>query len=431
MKKIRKITSLIVVFCLMFSLTGCGNSKKSGDVDSNKVESKNLVETVSVEEAEGKEIDDKFIDAALEFSVNFYKEVSKGVDKNIMVSPISVIYALGMTTNGASNNTKEQMENVICPGLSIDEYNKYLKTLADDYAEANGDDLSINIANSIWFKENNIGVDEEFLKIVKQYYDAAVYSEKFDQETLNNINAWIEEKTNGMIKEGLDYISPDAVMYLINAVVFEGKWKEAYEEYQVDEQGKFTNSNSVEETVAMLHSTESLYCESGDAKAVIKEYKGGRFAFVGILPNEDIDVNDYVANLTSDKYRELMDSCTREYDVNTVIPEFTIDYSTELSEVMKSLGMVDAFDSDKADLSGLGEAAGELYINRIIHKTHIELDRTGTKAAAVTIVEINSESAAEPAEVKEVILDRPFAFAIIDTETNIPLFIGTVNSINQ
>ena len=242
----------------------------------------------------------------------------------------------------------------------------------------------------------------------------------------------MDDKTDGMIDEIIREFPDDAFIYLINAMAFEGKWAEDYEEYQINEEGIFHNRDGIEETAKMLSSTESCYMESDVATGFMKYYEGEQFAFLAILPkDEEILLEDFLADFDGEAYRTFYESMSQE-DVITLTPAFTFAYDNELSNLLRSLGMTDAFSEDLADFGSIAEADGfRFWISRVLHKTFIELDESGTRAAAVTAIEMKNDACAivDFEEPKQVILDRPFIFAIVDTETGQPVFMGTVNSV--
>ena len=218
----------------------------------------------------------------------------------------------------------------------------------------------------------------------------------------------------------------------INAIAFEGKWEDEYKEYQIQEDDIFTNAAGEEEQARMLKETGIHYFENDGATGFMKYYEGEEYAFVAILPKEEGAIEDYVADMTADDYIEFWNSYTTEYDVVTKLPCFTYSYDLTLNDALKDMGMPTAFTEGNADFSLMvTNPEVNLYISNVIHKTYIKLDEKGTEAAAVTAVEMANESCAEPVEreVKEVILDRPFVYAIVDVESGMPMFIGTVNSV--
>ena len=336
--------------------------------------------------------------------------------ENTLISPLSVMYALGMTGNGAREETKAQMEQVL--GIPVEKLNPCLR----DYAGQSTDALSL--ANGIWFRDDpQLRIRQEFLQLNQDFYDAALRQAPFDEGTLKEINRWVEEKTDGMVKDILDEIPEDAVMYLVNALAFTGEWEEPYEN---PPEGEFTNADGSRKEVTMLYSREYTYLEGQGATGFLKPYADGRYAFVGILPEKDVE--SFVKSLTGEKLAELMASAQNR-KVNTAMPKFRADFDAELAETLKAMGMPLAFDGERADFRDMGESeAGNLYIGRVLHKTHIEVTELGTRAGAATEVEIKCESSAEEPEqeIKNVILNRPFLYMIWDRETGVPVFMGTM-----
>lgn len=424
----KRIISAMLVATMGFGLTACGDNGEENKVSKTN----NLTQNVEVVDVETKEIDDDFICATADFSVNLFKEstiedIAEG--KNVLLSPQSIITAMSMTTNGAKGDTLTQLQDTMYDGISIEEYNKYMQ----DYSGRLTSDKEVDfyLANSIWIKDDeNLTVRDEFLQTCKSYYNASVYKEPFDNSTTDKINGWVSDNTNEMINSIINEIPKDTVMYLINATAFEGKWLVPYNEYQIKEDVPFTNAKGQEEMVVMLSSTEEYYLQDDMATGFMKYYKGGNYAFVAMLPNEDVAVEEYVTALTGDKLIETYNN-REAVDVVVRMPEFTYEYERELSEDFMGLGVTDVFDGGKADLTGIGDSsAGNLAISRVLHKTYIDLDRNGTKAAAVTAIEVKTEGCAEPSRVETVILDRPFYYAIIDCKTGLPVFMGVVNSVN-
>ncbi|MCR4649364.1 MAG: serpin family protein [Lachnospiraceae bacterium] len=352
---------------------------------------------------------------------------------NVLISPLSIQMALGMTENGANGDTLSQLEDYINGGLTLSEMNKLM---ADSYARlTDASEVDWNVANSIWFKnDGDFLLKDQFLKDVRTNYNSEVALAPFDQSTVDDINAWVNNNTRSMIPSILDNIPDNVRSYLINAVAFEGEWLREYKESDILEDRTFTNADGSESKVTMLASSEGRYFKLGEGQGFIKEYKGGEYAFVGILPDEGVTPKEYIDTL-ADKDLDLAEAVRNaEYkEVIVQIPEFDLDYGYELSEIYKAMGMTVPFDKSTADFTGMMEMkeGGEFnaYISRILHKTHIEVDRKGTKAAAVTAVEMVAECCEMDIEMPEyVILDRPFVYAIVDTETGMPIFTGYQNS---
>ena len=178
----------------------------------------------------------------------------------------------------------------------------------------------------------------------------------------------------------------------------------------------------------MMYGTEHMYLDDGSATGFLKYYADRKYAFAALLPNDGVSVSDYVASLTGEGLMNTLHN-TQNVEVKTAIPKFESEYSVEMSDILKAMGMTDAFDGTKADFTGLGSLDdGNIFIGRVLHKTYIAVDEKGTKAGAATAVEM-SGSSAPLEELKTVYLDRPFVYMLIDCETNLPIFIGTAMDI--
>ena len=418
--KLKKLTAaLVCVLALSYTLTNL-------TACSTEVQAADLTKNVAPENVSGRDADEGFALAQTGFALDLFRETASvsGCD-NLLISPLSVALALSMTANGADSETLAEMENVL--GMSVLELNEYFLTYVNNIPEE--ENCKLHIANSLWAKDD-FDVKQDFLQTNRNYYSAPVYTSLFDSQTLNDINNWVKSNTDGMIEKMLDEIPEDAVMYLVNALAFDARWSSVYEKNQVSD-GVFTMSDGAEKTVKFLHDTSHYpYFEDGSAVGFMKGYEGGRYAFAAILPNEDITLEEYIGGLTAEGLYNMI-SEPSYYKTVTALPKFSYDYDINLNAPLKQLGMTSAFDVDAADFTRLGtpRSDGEnIYIGRVLHKTFIAVDELGTKAGAVTVVEMLNGSAApaEEEEIKYVILDRPFLFMIIDRENNIPIFMGTV-----
>lgn len=355
-----------------------------------------------------------------DFAVRLFQNTMEE-GENTLISPLSVLCALAMTANGAEGETLAQMEETL--GLSIDELNAWIHTYMSQLPE--NKKYKLSLANSIWFTaDERFTVEQDFLQTNADYYSADIYKAPFDDSTLKDINTWVKEKTDGMIQDILDEIPKDAVMYLVNALAFDAEWQDVYFENQVRD-GIFTTEDGTKRDVELMHSAESRYLEDGSATGFIKYYKDGAFAFAALLPNEGVSVADYAASLSGEHLHELLSNPT-DAEVITIIPKFETEYSVEMSDILTGMGMTDAFDWTCADFSGLGVSTeGNIFIDRVLHKTFISVDERGTKAGAATVVAGGNGSDA-PVDIKTVTLDRPFVYMLIDCETDLPFFIGTM-----
>ncbi len=346
-------------------------------------------------------------------------------EQNILISPLSIICALGMTANGAKGQTLEQMEQVF--GIGREELNSYLYAYVQ--ALPKGKNYKLLAANSIWLKDDpKFTVRQEFLQSNADWYGAGVYKQVFDDTAAEKINGWVEEHTDGMISEILSQVPDDAIMYLVNALAFDAEWETIYKESQIHS-GVFTAEDGTEQDVEMMYSTEKQYLEDERAVGFIKYYADKKYAFAALLPKEGVTVEEYVETLDGERLRAVLENRT-EVDVNAAIPKFQCEYGVELAEVFQRLGMTDAFDSRIADFSEMGSYKDyNIFISRILHKTFIAVDEKGTRAGAATAVEMARGLSLR--EEKMVHLDRPFVYLLIDCEADVPVFMGTVMGIGE
>ncbi|MCL2675245.1 MAG: serine protease [Firmicutes bacterium] len=394
--------------------------------DGNFTKAGNLMDGVSPQTVNAIGLDADFINSTASLSVDLFQRAfadKESMGKNVMVSPTSILLALAMTANGANANTLAQMERVLGGGISINQLNRYL------YSFVKGLDSQeksrLEIANSIWFREGVFNVNPDFLQVNADYYGADAYAAAFDNTTVEDINNWCDVNTDGMIKEILDDIPEEAIMYLINAVMFDAEWARIYEENDV-RSGQFNAFDGAVQTVEFMRSEESRFIQDVGAKGFIKPYYDNKYSFAALLPDEDILIDDYVASLTGERFANIL-SNKQTASVLASMPKFEFDFSIGLNDILKSMGMPDAFDPFAADFSKTGTAWGNIFISKVQHKTFISVDERGTRAGAVTSVEDSTES--EPSYRHYITLDRPFVFAIIDNATNLPIFMGTVLSI--
>ena len=236
-----------------------------------------------------------------DFAVRLFK-ASAGDGENTLISPLSVLIALSMTANGADGETLSQMENVL--GMPISELNAWINVYMENLPEE--DKYKLSLANSIWFRDTDtLTVKEDFLQTNADYYGAGIFKAPFDNTTLRDINKWVEDNTDGMIKDILDTIPGDSIMYLINALAFDAEWQKIYDEHQIRE-GQFTTENGEKRDVELMYSSENKYLEDDSATGFIKYYKDRKYAFAALLPNEGVSVSEYVESLDSEHLSSML-----------------------------------------------------------------------------------------------------------------------------
>ena len=364
-------------------------------------------------------ITDDAATAATDFALRLFREAYDG--KNTLISPLSAMLALAMTANGAKGDTLAQMESAF--GTSLDELNEFFYSYRAGLTQTEKSKLTL--ANSIWLR-GDYDVLPAFLQTNADYYGADAFRAAFDEETVGEINEWVNEKTDGMIPELLDGISRDTVLYLINALAFDAEWDHPFSS-SATKSGKFTKENGKEVNVDYMNGKEigRCYLSNDQAQGIFKYYAGGKYAFVALLPNEDVSLSDFVASLDGESLRSLLTKPWGGVEVNVTLPKFEVKYTVDLSAAVKRMGMTSAFDYD-ADFSGITTMPEGVYVGSILQKTFLSMNEKGTRAGAATALEMKALSV-DPPKQMTVRFTRPFVYMLVDTRNYLPLFIGTLN----
>ena len=430
-KLLRNFICLMMVFLMIFSLAACGDTA-SGTTE--------LTGTAQNSKAAGSGEESPFtIDAIcpvgeyegiFNLGVELFKKAataSEDVVENVVFSPVSAMSLMASLSQAADGETLKQIEK------AIGKDDELFTLLMDGYRlSLNGDKETARVrsVNSFWMRdeEGRLEVTDEFLDKCR-YLDTQVFSAPFDKSTVNDINRWCSDHTDGMIDEIVDKISPDAVAYLINALTYENRWLMPYEQDQLRE-GTFTDASGIQQKAEFMYSDESRYFEDELAQGFIKPYKDG-FSFIAIRPKDGVSTDEYISQMTGEKLRKLINE-PQQILVSAGIPEFSNEGFTDLVPVFESMGMGNLFDSARANLTRMGTSSrGNIFIGAAFQKTFIEVNSDGTRAAAVTVAEAKDGCAM--VDIPEtVILDRPFIYIIADDSRleGLPLFMGTVESIN-
>jgi serpin B len=431
MKKILSVLLTIATLTTFLSIfTSCSKTEDKTPAQTDAAtETKRIIKADPLSQEEAEELIPSIADLTVDlFKRSFYQNFYENGEQNTLLSPLSVMLALCMTANGADGDTLTEMEAVLGGGLSIADLNRLLSSYANNLPSEKGSKL--NIANSIWVRDRE---DESFIfntafaDINSRYYGAELRRSEFDENTVKEINGWVSRNTDNMINRIIDEISQDAIVHIINAVVFDADWKHQYTPYNVRNRN-FTAFDGDTQNTEFMYSKEQLYIEAENATGFIKPYKNEHYSFAALLPNEDTSITDFIAEMNGENLITALNSAYTPTDgVETGLPKFNFEYETVMNDLLSAMGMPSAFDLTISDFSRLGQSErGNIVINKVLHKTFIEVDELGTKAAAETDIEVADELSDDESEPKFVILDRPFVFAIIDNSTNLPIFIGTL-----
>lgn len=361
----------------------------------------------------------EIIQADQQFAFELFREVICLSDEdNIMISPLSVSYALGMTMNGAAGTTLDAFYDVLHFGeLTNEEVNESYKDLMDQLVHLD-EQVEFSIANSIWYKLGYY-VLEEFIRTNETYFDAAVRELDFsDPQAVDIINDWIEEKTNDKIQDMLDFIPRDAVMYLINAIYFNAKWKYQFNKKETYEDVFHLEGGGTSQADFMTLKGAFRLTVNEDLSAVEMPYGDSTFSMVVMLPATGKSTADLVGKMDVEQWNAWFEQSGME-NIRIELPKFKYGWKDSLNQPLKNLGLGIAFSG--ADFSRITPGA-MLYISRVIHQTFIDVMEEGTEAAAATIVEIRESAAIEPV----FRADKPFLYVIKENSTGAILFMGKV-----
>lgn len=392
-----------------------------------------------------KDADDKAeisYDALKEFSYKLFAQNME--EENPVLSPVSAYMALSMAGLGAENNTKAEFASVFGDDADMAGICNGIMTTYPISTQNN----TIALANSAWISKN-YAVSDEWLSDI----NAIMHSEVFQKDLtapaiVDAMNAWISEKTNGMIEKMVEKPLKDSTgLVLFNTVYFKAKWEEPFEAYSVYQES-FYLEDGREIDAELMHKESEMESFSNEfVQGLLFPYqheeKDTQYAFVAIKPtDENRNVRDLYNKLTPLVIKELLAE-RQTGTVNTKLPKFELEFDKQLNESLMNMGIKDAFDMKKADFGGISgndltkpDNEGSkndlnqynLYIDLVRQKAKIIVDEEGTEAAAVTEA-IMECGAALPIETpKEIFFDRPFVYMIMDMESEVPLFIGIFDS---
>ena len=361
----------------------------------------------------------------------FSRIAADEADKNVMISPLSISIAMAMSTNGASGENLDEMKEALGFGdMELADVNEQFKHLIASLVAADKD-LVLSIADSVWMREDySLDVKTAFTDVLEEFYEAEIFTEGF---TVENINAWVSEKTNGKIDKIIEEIGEDVVMYLINAIYFKAAWTTSFSEENTREE-IFTLSDGTETTANFMSFSEeeetpvllAYSSDSGDKNgfSMIRiPYGRGVFAFYGIVPTSwnKTKIDDFIAKIAEDGLESYLTLLHEESDVSLKLPRFKFEYEKSLVDIFKDLGMEKAFEA--GGFHNIAELPHDPFISNILHKTFIEVNEAGTEAAAVTAVEYSDNAISGG-----FYANRPFVFVIRDDRTGSILFIGKVEN---
>ena len=369
------------------------------------------------------------IKANNDFGLDIFREIRiLNSDENIMISPLSISVALAMAYNGAEREAKQEIEEALrVAGLTPEDINASYSTLIRALQSLDPD-VVLEIANAIYYADF-FQIKSDFLQINQTNYDAEVSALDFGlPSAVETINGWVANKTHNKILSIIDDLSDDARMVLLNAIYFNGIWSKKF-----DEEGtklrNFKKADGSNIEVPMMNKEDALNYTSNELfKAIQLPYGTGQYNMVVMLPSEGKNSQDVIDELNSENWSSWSQEFTKEDHVVVTIPRFKFEFKSELKEVLKEMGMIQAFNPGLSDFSKISDDS-DLYISSVLHKSYIDVNENGTEAAAVTAIVFEVTSAGPDADQKIYFtVDKPFVFAITEKDTGAILFIGEVQN---
>lgn len=361
------------------------------------------------------------------FAFDFIKEVHQAEEKeNYMISPVSLSLALGMAYNGAEGSTKSAFEEVMYYQNIPEGANDFNKALIASLSSTDNGSI-MEIANSLWINEH-FPVKQEFIDLNTNYYSAEVQNRNFiDPNTLTAINQWVSDKTHEKIPSILSEISNEAVLYLINALYFNANWKFAFDEDYTDKGGFQTSTGSYKD-VDVMKMTEKLPYQSNELFSSVQlPYESDKFSMTVLLPVRGKTTDDIIEAIDNNKWEEWQTSYDDSQEVTIYLPKFKSEYSNQLNDELIALGLGIAFDSDRADFSNISDI--RTFISFVLQKTFIDVNESGTEAAAVTIIGFETTSIGDNKPQPIFFnVDHEFLYLITDKATGSICFMGKVGN---
>ena len=404
-------TSFLITIVSVFTFFSCGE-----DVDCNCDLPPDL-RLITPEE-------EMIIESSNNFSFDVFSRINTNEpNKNLFISPLSISTALSMTANGAVGETKNGIKQTLHQdNLSDQEINEAYKTLVEFVTELDPE-VTMNLANSNWYKEE-YHIEETFKKILLEFYDAEVKATNFSNPgTKDLINSWIEDKTNGKIKDMIDQIPSNVVMYLINAIYLKATWQYQFEKDKTDKMDFFlTDGSKVQTDMMFSDGVKANFYTNETLQYIELPYGNGQFVFSILLPKDPEKLDETINKLDADQFNSFIEGAdTSTFKV--YLPKFKIEYKITLNDILAAMGMEQSF-GNGADFGDLFVENLDLYISRVLHQSFLEVDEEGTEAAAATVVEIRELSIDPDAKPTVLNMNKPFAFFIREKHSKTILFSG-------
>jgi len=370
-------------------------------------------------------LEKQLVEADQSFSYDIFRQTVSydNEEENLFISPLSISTALAMTLNGAEGETLDQMKEALhLNGMETGEINEAFQSLIELLVSVDPK-VTMKIANSVWH-DQSLDVEEDFLQRLENFYDAEVAGLDFkDSGSVDTINSWVNENTEGKIEKIIDRIPPEMVMYLINAIYFKGDWLSKFDKDETRKADFHLESGETVQVEMMSQKERYAVNFSEEVRMIELPYGDSLFTMSVLMPGDpEMPLNQFIEEEITKENLVKWRSNLRISEVPLELPKFEMEYEITYNDILKSMGMEKAFDEGAADFSGIADVSPQnLFISEVKHKTFVSVDEEGTEAAAVTSVGVGVTSLPP-----SMIVNRPFVFIIHERESGTNLFMGKV-----
>ena len=337
--------------------------------------------------------------------------------ENVILSPLSILALLSIASDATAGETSAEIKMFLDNGEASPDFGAWLLDIQKSFSSSK----VISIANAVCIqKKISESIRPEFIEKLRNDYAGELFA---SEDIVSAVNKWVRKATNGMIDQIAEDSMKDMLTCLLNAVSFEAKWREEYEENDIYDD-EFTDADGNVKEVPFLHSSEQYYIEDDSFPGFTRPYKDTGFVFMALLPKKKRSQSFLVRALKDTNLTDLYQSRTDQYDLSVSMPEFESSFNDDLTAFCREVGIEKVF-TEEADFTPM--SSEWLKADSIIHKARIEVNRQGTKASAVSAMVVVAGCAPDFDRMKYVELNRPFLYAIVHEETGLPVFTGILN----
>lgn len=408
------LTAIFALITLNFTFETMAESSINKKIEISSINNNHKIKT-------------NFIQSNNKFGFKLFNTLKRNnSENNLFISPTSIAVALTLLYNGADGITKEEMAKTLqIQDINLEEVNQSYRDLQQLLTSQK--EIELSIANSLWIRQD-FPIKQNFIDTNKKYFQAEVTELDFNKpEAKNIINNWVNNATREKIPEIINSIQPDDVLFLINAIYFQGNWQKEFDSKLTKNQPFFSANGKTIDYPLMSQTGDFNYYENQDFQLINLLYgKSGKVSMYILLPQKETNLTTIIDKLNDENWQQWRSQLVRKKGLISM-PKFTLKYETQLNEILDNLGMKTAFNNN-ADFNQLTEE--KVTVSEVKHKAFIKVDEKGTEAAAVTSIGVRMTSISVDSPF-EMIVNRPFLYVIQDNQTGLILFIGNIKKLDN